>query len=363
MCRAFALLALAAVPAAPSAADPPAGGEAFDAAMKRFMADRSIGAGTLAVSKNGTPLITRAYGFADPGKARPVRPDDPFRLASVTKPITAAAVRKLAADGKLDLDAQVFAYLGLRPLEGPVADPRVNAVTVRHLLEHRGGWDRDAAFDPMFRPLTIAEAAGKPGPADPVDVIRYMLGQPLQFDPGSKRVYSNFGYCVLGRVIEKAGGKPYARYVNEDLLGPLGVRTVNLGRTLPGLRNEREPVYEDRGTGRNVMLPRDPARVPAPDGTFHLEAMDAHGGLIGSAPDLVRFLDAYWISGEPRKGNGQSWTHFGSLPGTWAMVLQTRNGVNVAALFNRRSDPSGASYNEIETLMRAAADALGPGGN
>ena len=96
--------------------------------------------------------------------------------------------------------------------------------------------------------------------------------------------------------------------------------------------------------------------MPAPDGTFHLEAMDAHGGLIGSAPDLVRFLDAYWMSGERRTGTGSSYVHFGSLPGTWAVVMQRPNGVNVACLFNRRTDPSGKDYHEIESLMKAAAD-------
>jgi N-acyl-D-amino-acid deacylase len=341
----------------------PGGPEAFDAAMKQFMADRSIGAGTLAVSHNGKLVMARAYGFADEAKTRPVKPDDPFRLASVGKPITAAAVRKLAAAGKLDLDAKAFPYLGLKPLPGQTPDPRLDDVTVRQLLNHRGGWDLNKAFDPMFRPLVIAEAAGKPGPADPEDVIRYMMGQPLQFDPGSKRVYSNFGYCVLGRVIEKAAGKSYTRYVREDLLGPLGVTTLELGRTLPKLRNPREPVYVDPEKGRNVMVPKGKERVPLPDGSFHLEAMDSHGGLIASAPDLIRFLDAYWQSGEPKKpGTGGEFVHFGSLPGTWAMVMQRPNGVNVACLFNRRADPSGKDYYELEPLMKTAADGLTAGG-
>src|SRR5437588_1473104 len=85
----------------------PGGVEAFDAAMRRFMSDRSIPAGTLAVSRDGKLLLSRGYGFADRGKTRAVRADDPFRLASVVKPITAAAVRKLVAGGKLRMDTKV----------------------------------------------------------------------------------------------------------------------------------------------------------------------------------------------------------------------------------------------------------------
>lgn len=189
-----------------------------------------------------------------------------------------------------------------------------------------------------------------------------MIGQPLQFDPGSKEKYSNFGYCVLGRVIEKVTGKPYMQYVRENLLIPLRITSVELGRSLPADRNPREPVYVDPGEGKNVIQPQSTALVPAPDGTFYLEAMDAHGGLIGSAPDLIRFLEAYWISGEPRRGNGQDATFFGSLPGTWTMVMQRPNGVNVVALFNQRTDPSGRDYSQIQSLLRSAADGLTAGG-
>jgi N-acyl-D-amino-acid deacylase len=241
-------------------------------------------------------------------------------------------------------------------------DPRLQKITIRHLLEHKGGWDRDRAFDPMFRPLEISAALGKKGPAGPEDVIRYMMGQPLQFDPGSRECYSNFGYCVLGRVIEKVTGQSYVEYVRKALLAPLGITSVELGRSLPRDRNPREPIYLDPSKDRNVVEPESQEAVPAPDGTFYLEAMDAHGGLIASSRDLLRFLDAYWISGEPRKGGSAYHLHFGSLPGTWAMVQQQPNGVNVAALFNQRTDPSGLDYDTIADMMLEAGSGT-PGGD
>jgi CubicO group peptidase (beta-lactamase class C family) len=224
---------------------------------------------------------------------------------------------------------------------------------------HKGGWDRDQAGDPMFKSLEIAAALGKAGPASAEDIVTYMAGQRLQFTPGSKSVYSNFGYCVLGRVIAKVTGKKYIDYIREEVLAPLGIKSIALGRTLPVDRNPLEPVYVDPGFGRDVMHPDSKKSVPAPDGTFYLEAMDAHGDLISSAPDMVRFLQAYWIDGSPRKP-GQSATHdsFGSLPGTWTVIVQRSDGFNIAALFNQRDDPSGLSYDAIRNVLNAAANSV-----
>jgi CubicO group peptidase (beta-lactamase class C family) len=335
--------------------------EAFDAPLRKYMKERNIPAGTLAVSRGGRLLGARGYGFADAAGRRPVRPEDPFRIASISKPITAAAIRNLVRKGRLSLDTRVFPLLGMKPPPGRRPDPRLDEVTVEHLLEHKGGWDQDRTFDPMIRPLEVAAALGKPGPAGPDDVVRYMIGQPLQFAPGSARCYSNFGYCVLGRVIEKVTGQSYISCIRDKLLAPLGIRSVELARSLPGDRNPREPVYLDPDRGRNVLRPRSTEPVPAPDGNIYLEGMDAHGGLIASAVDLTRFLDAYWVTGEPRRGEARAYTHFGSLPGTFGMAMQRPNGVSVAALFNQRTDPSGLDYHAIEDLLREVADRVSAG--
>jgi CubicO group peptidase (beta-lactamase class C family) len=329
--------------------------ELFDRAMQNFMEKRGIRAGTLAVSRDKQTVFAKGYGFADADGKRPMQADDPMRLASATKAITAAAVRKLVREGKSTLDTKAFPLLGLKPPPERTPDPRLDDITIRHLLEHKGGWVASETFDPMFHPLRIASDMKSAAPPSPVDVIRYMMGRKLQFDPGSKTSYSNFGYCVLGRVIEKVSGQTYPAYVKEHILAPLGVKSVELGRTLPKYRNPREPIYLDPGKDRNIFDP-DGGKVPAPDGTFCLETMDSHGGLIGSASDLVRFLSAYWINGEPRQGNGPEYGVIGSLPGAYTLLLQRPNGVNVAAFFNQRSDASGHDYGEIQNLIREAAD-------
>jgi CubicO group peptidase (beta-lactamase class C family) len=330
---------------------------AFDEAMQQFMAEREIPTGALAVMKDGKLVLARGYGFADREQKRPVAPDAPFRLASVTKAITNAAVQKLIREGKLRPDTRVAALLNLNPPAGQKMDARWQEITVQHLLDHRGGWDRAAAFDPMFRPLEIAAALGKPGPAGADDAVRYMAGQPLQFAPGSKHVYSNFGYCVLGRAIEKVTGRSYTDYVRVEVLAPAGVTGITLGCTLPADRAPGEPFYADPGRGRSTLRPGAAETVPAPDGTFYLEAMDAHGGLIGSAVDVVRFLQAYALDGRPRQGSPAPGCYFGQLPGTFTIALQRADGVQIAALFNQSRGPGGP-YAEVRELLDKAADGV-----
>src|SRR5438309_151357 len=125
--------------------------QAFDQDMQRFMRERGIKAATLAVSKDGKLILARGYGFADSNGQRSIRPDDPLRIASVTKPITAAAVRHLIRERRLSPDMKAFAFLGVTPPPESEPDPRLKDITIQHLLDHQGGWDRDKAFDPMFR--------------------------------------------------------------------------------------------------------------------------------------------------------------------------------------------------------------------
>ena len=92
------------------------------------------------------------------------------------------------------------------PKKGAKFDRRWREVTIHQLLQHTGGWDRDKSFDPMFHNNQICEELKIPSPALQKDIIRYMVRQPLDFNPGERYAYSNFGYCLLGRVIEKVTG-------------------------------------------------------------------------------------------------------------------------------------------------------------
>jgi N-acyl-D-amino-acid deacylase len=370
------------------------GGRPFDLQVTSFMAARNIPGGALAISRAGKLVYACGYGYADVDAQEALTAASPFRIASVSKPITAVAVFRLIElhPGQVSLETPAFELLGLTG-----TDPRLAQITIRQLLQHTAGWDRDKSFDPMFRPLEIAQTLGTPPPAGPDDVVRYMLDQPLDFDPGSRDAYSNFGYCVLGRIIEKVSGQPYEAFVQEAVLRPLGISRMTIGRTRLADRAAGEVRYYDPGSGPSVMQSEDGV-VPSPYGTFHLEAMDAHGGWIASAVDLVRFAcafdepercplltpesvaamfacpegsaghepdgrpkDAYyacgWMVRPTGDGKANHW-HGGSLPGTNTLLVRRHDGLNWAVLFSQRADESGLGYGDIDPGLHRAAGAV-----
>lgn len=373
---------------------------AFDREVEAFMEARRIPGGALAVVKDRRLVYARGYGWADRDAKIPARAESLFRIASVSKPLTAVAVLKLVEAGQMDLEARAFDLVRLEPIliPGRAPDERLKRITLRQLLQHTGGWDRNKSFDPMFRCAAIADAAGEPGPPGPETIIRYMLGRPLEFDPGTRYAYSNFGYCVLGRVIERLGGQPYERFVRERVLAPLGIRRMRIGASLAGSRAAGEARYylAEASTVRSVF-PGEPRWVPAPDGSFHLEAMDAHGGWIASVVDLARFAaaledagpspllkpaslrvmyappdppvwrrkdgrleEAYYGCGwmvRPVKGGANYW-HAGSLPGTSSLLVRRRDGLSWVVLFNQRSTKKELPDEAIDAALHRAADAV-----
>ncbi len=318
---------------------------AFDEAMRTFMRDHAIPCGALAIARDGRLIFARGYGYIDGAATEVVAPDAPFRIASVTKAFTNAAIRRLIRERKLRPDVRVFPLLGVEPPPGKTPDPRLARITVQHLLDHKGGWDRESVeVNPMLASLKIAQSLGRPCPPTIDDIIRYMVGEPLDFDPGSHPpgrdgAYSNFGYCVLGRVIEKVSGRSYGDYLNEFIIKPISAQSIALGRSLPKDRNPAEPFYSDPFTAPSVFPPLG-AMVPSPDGSFCLEVMDAHGGLVASAPDVIKFLKNYWITGERRlPGIIHGYRHSGSLYGSFALAEQ-RDGVDFVVLFNQLRGPA-----------------------
>jgi N-acyl-D-amino-acid deacylase len=372
----------------------------FDRLMTDFIQKYHLPGGSLAVAKNGRIVYARGFGYADLDKKEPVQPDALFRIASISKPFTAVAVLQLVERGKLNLDDKVFDVLGLKAPKGRKAkfDKRWKDVTILELLQHRGGWDRDQSFDPMFRSPTICKELDVEPPADQDAIIRYMLRQPLDFDPGERYAYSNFGYCLLGRVVEKASGSGYEDYVKKEILDPLDIETMRQGKTLLKDRAPGEVRYYADGEGNAVLGPRLGKSVPLPYGAWNLEAMDSHGAWIASATDLVRFgaafndpknckiLSAKSIAtmfarppgaagenenGKPaaayygcgwevqRVGDGKADTwHSGSLDGTSTMLVRRWDGLTWAVLFNSRQAEGGQPAGLINPLVRDAADAV-----
>ena len=264
----------------------------YDAIVRKILSDFGVPGGGVALVSDGKLVLARSYGFADKDAPQPTNPDDRFRIASLSKQITSAMILKLVEAGSLSLDDSPFSILSnIQPLPGKTMNPKLSQITIRNLLQHTGGWNRGQTFDPMFISPTVAAALNEAGPASCADVIRYMLDKPLQYDPGTTYCYSNFGYCVLGRVIEQKTGMSYADAVNATVLSPLGASRIVLGKTLLQDRQPNEVLYyEDPSVGlATSVFPSMPGQVPWPYGGWAIEAMDSHGGWIASPIDFLRF--------------------------------------------------------------------------
>jgi CubicO group peptidase (beta-lactamase class C family)/tetratricopeptide (TPR) repeat protein len=340
----------------------PAGGEAapalsgLESALKGFLIERGIRGATLAVAKGGRLLLARSFGWADRNATRPMAPGDPMRLASVGKLFTAAAIHKLIRDGKLKLGSNVVDLLDLKPPEGRTMDPRWKKVTIQHLLDHRGGWRLVDGWDPMIDPARIPADLGRPSPASARDIVAYMAGQPLQFEPGSEFGYSNFGYGLLGRAIERVTMRSYIDYLRDEVLGPLGIRGVEAGRSLPKDRNPREPEYVHPGTARNLFSTDPDAKVVHPDGGLAMEALDSSCGLIAPAADVARFFSRHGgPDGRPDPPGDEHRIYFGDLPGTFAMALRLPGNLVIVVLCNQRVSVSGSPMFALAGLMEQAA--------
>ncbi|PZG02697.1 serine hydrolase domain-containing protein [Micromonospora deserti] len=354
----------------------------FDDTMRSFMQARNISAGQLAVTYQGRLVLARAYTYSDdPGLT--VQPTSLFRVASISKSVTAAALATLAQDGKLSLGTPVTSLVNLVPPQGQQLDPRMPQVTLWRLLQHTGGWDRTLSGDPMFMDRTISRALGVPMELHLADVVRYMSGRPLDFAPGTRVAYSNYGYGLARQVIEKVSGLSYASYVQQRLLAPLGITRMKLAWSIAPLSGEVP--YRSRYTGPTV-LNETGSTVPAPYGTFSMRVQEGNGRWAASAVDLVRWASAFdaagavfnstslsrifavpetgvnpngWYYGlgwqvRPVSGGRNTW-HTGSLPGNYSLLVRGSNGLSFAALFNQRDDPSGLSYSTIDPELWSAA--------
>ena len=361
----------------------------YDTAMQQVFGQYNIPGAVVAVAHNGRLVYARGFGLSDVAANEATAPGARFRVASISKPITAMAVMKLVEAGTLALDDPAFAYLPDLPAPpGQTEDPRLASITIRDLLQHSGGWDRDGTgYDPMFRVVEIATALGVPAPASAEDVVRYMRGRPLDFAPGARYAYSNFGYAVLGRIIERVSGQSYEAYV-QSVLAPTGVTTMAIGGSLESERLPGEVRYYDANGATTSSVFPPFATVPWPYGGFAMETLDAHGGWVTSAPDLLRFMEAiderparpdvltpasiqamrarpalptwsgtsYWYGLGLLANTFSNWWHDGSLPGTRAYVIRLNyQNLTYCVITNMRPQPENGFLSALDTALFQAA--------
>ncbi|MBY0502852.1 MAG: serine hydrolase [Bryobacteraceae bacterium] len=356
----------------------------FDRVVLELMQKYKLPGGSLTVVDRGRLVLARGYGLADREANQAVQPFHLFRLASLSKSITSVGVMKLVQDGKLKLDAKLVDVLpDLQPAPGQTLDPRFRNVTINQLLWHSFGSDRAApAGDPAFR-YADAQKSFSGAPHSLTNLLRFGFGLPLQFDPGAKYAYSNLGYHLLGRVIEKASGKPYETYFRDDVLAPMGISSMRVGRTLLAQRYADEVRYYDyEGAAvRPTLVTGATGNAPRQyGGIFLTEICDSYGGWVASTVDLARFLTSIdgrrgappfltdstyrtmlsrppYVAASAASYYGMGWNvrpadtrftywHSGSLPGTRTYLASFANGRAYAVVFNTRPRESEEAASE-----------------
>jgi CubicO group peptidase (beta-lactamase class C family) len=324
---------------------------AMQVVAEDFMRRFDVPGLSVAIARDGAPVYDETFGVANRESGEPLSTSSLFRIASVSKPITSVGIFTLVEKGKIALEDSVFgpgAILGT-DYGNPPYKPYIREISVDHLLTHTaGGWPNDSS-DPMFRFPQLNQA----------DLISWTLDNlPIEHPPGEHFAYSNFGYCVLGRIIEKVAQVPYAEYIQQQVLRPSLIEDMRISGNAIAERAPNEVTYY----GQNAEDPY----------AMNVTRMDSHGGWLASAADLVRFAinivsagnrpgllsqdsvttmtspgpanppsaEVKYARGWHVRNNGRgNWWHNGSLPGTTAILVRTATGFCWAALINTRRRP------------------------
>jgi D-alanyl-D-alanine carboxypeptidase len=308
--------------------------------------------GVLAEADDARGAWNASAGVGNRRSGKPLRAGDRFRIGSITKTFVATVVLQLEADGRLDLDDSVAAWLpGL--VHGHGNDGR--RITVRELLNHTSGL-YDYTADPHFRAAHFGRAflRHRYDTHTPAALVHTATAHPPLFAPGVAWHYSNTDYVLAGMVIKAVTGHGYAHEIRRRILRPLGLHATSLPGSSPRLRGRHGHAYSrlygtDAGDGVHDVTDFDPSLA------------GASGEMVSTTGDLIRFVRALLAgrllphrqlaemmthtvsSGSPRIRYGLGlrterlpcgttvWGHDGGIYGSQAAVFTTRDGRHAAA--------------------------------
>ncbi len=328
----------------------------FDNLVAEFMQKHEIPGVSIAFAKGGKILFASGYGFANVEQMESVTLNHRFRIASLSKPITSAAILKLVEQGKLSLTDRVFGKKGI--FEGKylkTKNAKARLIEVRHLLKHVAAaeWVNNSN-DPMFQYPRLDH--------DKL-IERILLERKLKKKPGKKYRYSNFGYSILGRIIERKSGLSYEEFVKKEIFATFETKSFTIGADKRAEKAYQEVTYYSKRGDSAYKIP--------------LKRMDSHGGWVANAVDLVRF--ALSVDGMPdpkdilsaemiktmktgsrvNKRYAMGWGinflkntwHIGGLPGTSSILVNTSNGMTWCVLANARGKDDSVYFKDLDRLI------------
>jgi CubicO group peptidase (beta-lactamase class C family) len=319
-----------------SAPLPPSEISVIEKTISTFMTQEHVPSVSVAVVKDGKLAWTAAYGFSDLENFVPAKTSTMYRLASISKPITATAIMQLVQSGKIDLDAPARKYC-------PAYPEKPQVITTRELLGHLAGVRHYKNFEENKSTYHYSSV---------VEALDFFKSEPLELEPGTKFHYSTFGFSILGCEVEGASGVSYMDYLERNVFQPAGMLHIRADDTYAIIPN-RARGYRIRETGEvaNAYLADTSNKIPG-------------GGLISTATDLADFAVAtmrdalltrateeqMWTPQKTRDGAatryGLGWriedwkgkrkiAHSGAQPGTSTdLVMLPERGIAVAVMCN-----------------------------
>jgi CubicO group peptidase (beta-lactamase class C family) len=338
-----------------------------DSKITNFMSTYNIPGASLAVSKNGKLVYIKGFGVTAQGATEKVTPEHRFRLASVSKTYTGAAMLKLVQDGVISLDDKVFgtgAILGTEYGTAPY-NANVSMITVRHLLNNTtGSWGGATGGDVIdYNPGYTTKQF--------LDWVLNTRTNPKT--PGTFYDYSNVGFWIAGRVIEKVSGKSYINFIKENLLPATGSTQTDAAGKTEAEKKTNEVKYYGQGNDASYVY------------TIAFPRRDSDGGLITNASDLMRLITSIdgfssrtdilntasvnALTTAPSFNPGYAcgiaiwsaqnvWYNYGSLPGTRTGFMRHDNGMCVALLLNSRVDPSKGDTDFAQAMQNVMLDLI-----
>ncbi|CAD6199049.1 unnamed protein product [Caenorhabditis auriculariae] len=319
----------------------------LDDMIEHRMRSYDIPSVSIFVMKDGKELYSAAYGYVDVIKRVEATPSHRYRIASVSKLITAIGIGELVVKYKIDLMQQIFAENGLLSEFCQPCHPFLKMIRIINLLEHSSGaWPHTKKFEFERMELNQTEF-----------LARAVQEELPQFQPGTRHLYSNIGYIILGKIIETVSNKTYEEFVNENVLQPLGINAT-IGKD--GDSGVEATYYSQDNA--NAYTSWNPKRMNSAAGWSmtaenvaklfkYLEKNKHRKFRWLVTPSFVR-----WNYGRGvQLGFDGSLYHIGSLAGTEAIGYSWGN-VQVAILTNIRGKEQNEQTGWMESVCRSIAD-------
>ncbi len=352
----------------------------IDSLVSDFLEDIDVVGASLSMAKDGKLVFTKGYGYADKNEKLRVEPYHRFRIASISKLITAVGVMKLVEDSLVDLDGQVFGDKGILPGYS-INDERIEKIKVKHLLTHTSGWSASKG-DPVFSVLYIGHRENIQFPIDREDVIKYILKTDvLEYEPGTTYDYFNANYLILAEIIENTTGLSYEEFISFNILEPLNLNDMEIGGSFADERKVNEVSYYDHESNLQTWA-IDGSREIVPEyyGGIDISLLGPTGGWISSSVDLLRLVlaidgnddfpdilkpetialmtESYDVAHEAFIGwrgvdGVDNWWRTGTLPGTVGMVMRTSSDISWVILLNTSTNTN-RIHNKLSVLMASA---------